>query len=92
MLDAMLADPDCAALVAELSLLQQHCDDIRAHIRTCLDKLERKGREAELQGLIAQLKAAEYEKRDDDARRLNVRINELRMRKAGMPLPVSTPQ
>jgi DNA primase len=92
MLDAMLADPDCAALAAELSLLQQHCDDIRAHIRTCLDKLERKGREAELQGLIAQLKAAEYEKRDDDARRLNVRINELRMRKAGMPLPVSTPQ
>jgi DNA primase len=92
MLDVMLADPDCAALAAELSLLQQHCDDVRAHISTCLDKLERKGREAELQGLIAQLKAAECEKRDDDARRLNVRINELRMQKAGLPLPVPAPQ
>jgi len=60
MLDAMLADPDCAVLAAELSLLQQHCDDVGVHIRTCLDKLERKGREAELQGLIVQLKAAEY--------------------------------
>lgn len=92
MLDAMLADPDCAVLASELSLLQQHCDDVGAHIRTCLDKLERKGREAELQDLIVQLKAAECEKRDDDARRLNVRINELRMRKAGMSLPAPIPQ
>jgi DNA primase len=91
-LDAMLADPDCAALAAELSLLQQHCDDVIAHISTCLDKLERKRRESELQSLIIQLKAAENEKRDDDARRLNVRINELRMRKAGVPLSASTPQ
>jgi DNA primase len=92
MLDALLADPDCAELAAELSLLQQHCDDVGVHIRTCLDKLERKGREAELQGLIAQLKAAESEKRDDDARRLNMQINELRMRKAGVPLPVPVTQ
>jgi DNA primase len=91
-LDAMLADSECAALAAELSLLQQHCDDVTTHIRTCLDKLERKRREAELQSLIVQLKAAEYEKRDDDARRLNVRINELRMRKAGVPMPAATPQ
>ena len=91
-LDAMLADSECAALAAELSLLQQHCDDVTTHIRTCLDKLERKRREAELQSLIVQLKAAEYEKRDDDARRLNVQINELRMRKAGVPMPAATPQ
>jgi DNA primase len=86
-LDAMLAEPDCAALAAELSVLQEHCDDVAAHIRACLDKLDRKRREAELQTLIIQLKAAESEKRDDDVRRLNMRINELRMRKAGMPLP-----
>lgn len=91
-LDAMLADSDCAALATELSLLEQHCDDVGAHVRDCLGKLERKRREADLQDLIVELKAAECEKRDDDVRRLNMRINELRMRKAGVPLPASTPQ
>jgi DNA primase len=92
MLDTMLGDVDCAALATELSLLEQHCDDLGAHVRECLDKLERKRREMDLHNLIVELKAAECEKRDDEVRRLNVRINELRMRKAGMPLPVSTPQ
>ena len=91
-LDAMLADSDCAGLATELSLLEQHCDDVGAHARDCLGKLERKRREADLQDLIVELKAAECEKRDEDVRRLNMRINELRMRKAGVPLPASTPQ
>jgi DNA primase len=91
-LDTMLADADCAALATELSLLEQHCDDLGAHVRECLDKLERKRREMDLQNLIVELKAAECEKRDDEVRRLNLRINELRMRKAGLPLPASTPQ
>jgi DNA primase len=91
-LDTMLADPDCAELATELSLLEQHCDDVGAHVRDCLGKLERKRRETDLQNLIVELKAAECEKRDDDVRRLNMRINELRMRKAGTSLPASTPQ
>ena len=91
-LDAMLGDPQCTALATELSLLEQHYDDVDSHTKECLDKLERKRREMDLQDLIVELKAAECENRDDDVRRLNLRINELRMRKAGMPLPASTPQ
>lgn len=91
-LDAMLADADCAALATELSLSEPHCDDLGAHVRECFDKLERKRREMDLQNLIVELKAAECAKQDDEVRRLNVRINELRMRKAGLPLPASTPQ
>jgi hypothetical protein len=85
-LDAMLADGEIAGLATELSLLEQHCDDIAAHSRDCLEKLERKQRDAELRRLITELKAAEADQRDDDVRRLNLRINELRRQKAGVPV------
>lgn len=91
-LDALLADADCTALATELSLLDQHFDDVSVHARDCLDRLERKSRETEMQRLILELKTAECERRDEDVRRLNMRINELSMRKAGMRLPASTPQ
>jgi DNA primase len=84
LLDAALADPDCGPVATELSLSELHFDDEAAHLRGCLERLERKGREAALGELIVQLRAAEREGRSDDARRLNAQVNELRVRKAGL--------
>ncbi len=83
LLDAVVTDPDCGSLVTELSLLEQHYDDVQAHIGGCMEKLERKRRERVLRELIEKLKAAEREGRGEDARLLNVQVNELRQRKAG---------
>jgi len=85
LLDDLLKDPECESLASELSILDQHFDDMAAHIRDCFDTVERKRREARLQGLIMELKAAEHDKRDEEVYRLNMQINELRMRKAGVP-------
>ncbi|QOJ34646.1 MAG: DNA primase [Nitrospira sp.] len=84
-LDDVLEDADCAPLATELSMLEQHYDDVPAHIAGCLDTLERRGRERALGVLIQELKAAERERREDDVRRLNQQINEMRMQKAGAP-------
>lgn len=83
LLDAVATDPECGSLVTELSLLEQHYDDVPAHIRGCLEKLEQKRSEHVLRELIEKLKAAEREGRGDDARQLNMQVNELRQRKAG---------
>lgn len=83
LLDVAVDDPDCSALATELSLRDQHFDDIPAHIKACLDRLERKRAEQALRELIVQLKTAEREGRWEDARTLNAQVNELRMRKAG---------
>ena len=83
LLDAVVTDPDCGTLVTELSLLEQHYDDVQAHIRGCVEKLERKRHELALRELIEKLKTAEREGRGEDARLLNVQVNELRQRKAG---------
>ena len=80
-----MEDPDCGALAMELSLRDDHFDDEQAHIKACLECLDRKRAEQVLWDLIAQLKTAEREGRVEDARRLNVQVNELRMRKAGTP-------
>ena len=85
LLDAAMDDPDCGALATELSLRDDHFDDVPAHIKACLECLDRKRAERELRDLTAQLKAAEREGRVEDARALNMRVNELRMRKAGSP-------
>lgn len=84
-LDACMGDPDCGALATELSLRDDHFDDAPAHITACLDCLDRKRSEQVLRELIARLKTAEREGRMDDARMLNMQINEVRMRKAGTP-------
>jgi DNA primase len=83
LLDAALDDPDCGALATELSLLDQHFDDVPAHVKACLDRLDRKRAEQALRELIVQLKTAEREGRWEDARTLNAQVNELRMQKAG---------
>jgi DNA primase len=64
---------------------EDHFDDIPMHIAACLDCLDRKRSEQVMRELIARLKTAEREGRVDDARLLNMQINEVRMRKAGTP-------
>lgn len=85
MLDESLDDPDCRALATELSLRDDHFDDVEAYIKACFDCLDRKRSEQALRELIARLKTAERQGRADDVQMLNVQINELRMRKAGTP-------
>ncbi|HEY5626894.1 MAG TPA: hypothetical protein VIR79_03020, partial [Nitrospira sp.] len=85
LLDTIVDDPDCGAVATELSMREEHFDDVRAHIKGCLDTLERKRAEGLLRELIVQLKVAEREGRVEDALLLNARVNELRMQKAGQP-------
>lgn len=85
LLDAALNDPDSAALATELSVRDDHFDDVSAHIKACLDGLDRKWSEQVLRGLIGRLKTAERAGQVEEARMLNVQINEWRIRKAGAP-------
>lgn len=82
-LDAALADPVCASLATELSMLEQPYDDVRRHVADCLERLERKELEATLSRLIAQLREAEQAGRMEEAQRLNDEVNALRLRKSG---------
>ena len=83
LLDVVADDPDCGSLATELSMREDHFDDVRAHVAGCLETLDRKRAEAVFRSLIVQLKAAEREGRAEDARVLNAQVNELRMHKAG---------
>lgn len=85
LLDAAVGDPECGALATELSLRDDHFDDVPAHIKACLERLEQKQAETALRDLIARIKTAEREGRTEDARILNLEVNELRLRKAGRP-------
>jgi len=85
LLDTIVDDQECGSLVTELSMREEHFDDVRAHIQGCLDTLDRKQAEGALRDLIMQLKVAEREGRIEDAQALNARVNELRMQKAGRP-------
>lgn len=84
-LDRSVGDPDCGPLVTELSLRDDHFDDEPAHVKACLDRLERKRSDQTMRELIARMKTAEREGRTDEVGLLNVQINEIRMRKAGAP-------
>ncbi|MDH5739063.1 MAG: DNA primase [Nitrospira sp.] len=84
-LDQLVDDPDCGALVTELSLRDDHFDDELEHAKDCLDRLDRKRSDQAMRELIAKLKTAEREGRADEAGVLNVQINQIRMRKAGTP-------
>ena len=85
LLDVAIDDPDCGTLATDLSLREEHFDDVAAHIKDCFERLDVKRTQQGLRDLIAQLKTAEREGRVDDARMLNMQVNELRMRKAGTP-------
>ena len=52
MLDEAAADQTCGPLATELSLSEPYIEDLQAHVRGCLDRLERKGREHRLSELI----------------------------------------
>lgn len=82
-LDEALADTACATVATELSMLEQHYDEVRQHVTDCLDRLERKKLEGALGRLIAQLRVAEQEGRTEDAQRLNDEVNALRLQKSG---------
>ena len=85
LLDAVVGHPDCGSLATELSMREDHFDDVKAHVAGCLETLDRKRAEAMFRSLITQLKAAEREGRAEDARKLNTQVNELRMQKSGRP-------
>ncbi len=85
LLDLTADDPDCGALATELSMRDDHFDDVPVHIKACLDSLDRKRAEQILRDLIARLRTAERAGQVEEARELNVQINELRIRKAGVP-------
>lgn len=82
-LDDALADPECGPVATELLLSDRHYEDISAHVRGCLATLEKKRQASALSELIVKLRLAEREGHTEEARRLNVEINELRLRKAG---------
>jgi DNA primase len=85
LLDAVADHPDCGSLATELSMREDHFDDVQAHVAGCLDTLDRKRAEAVFRDLITQLKAAEREGRVEDARILITQLNELGIQKAGRP-------
>lgn len=84
-LDQLVDDPDCGALVTDVSLRDDHFDDESEHAKACLDRLDRKRSEQAMRALITKLKTAEREGRADEVDLLNRQINEIRMRKAGTP-------
>jgi DNA primase len=84
LLDAAVGDPDCGALATELSVRDDHFDDVPVHIKACLDGLDRKRAEHFLRDLIARLKIAERAGQVEEVRMLNVQINEWRIRKSGV--------
>ena len=85
LLESAVNNPDCGDLATEFSVRDDHFDDAPVHIKACLDRLDRKWAEQILQGLIGRLKTAERAGQVEEARMLNVQINEWRIRKAGAP-------
>ena len=91
LVDDAVADAECGPLATELAMADRHYDDIQEQVRGCLERLDRKRREAALGELIVRLRAAEQEGRIEDARQLNAQVNELRLRKAGSQPVVPNP-
>ncbi|BCA53568.1 DNA primase [Nitrospira sp. KM1] len=85
LLSMAIDDPVCGQAASELSMRDEHFDDVRTHVQDCLDTLDRKRTEEFMRTLISQLKAAERDGRLEDVHALNSQINELRSKKAGRP-------
>lgn len=83
-LDQAVADPTCGELAVELSMSDYHFDDVAAHARGCLERLEQKRNATALSVLIARLRVAEREGRSDEVQALNGEINQLRKKKSGI--------
>ncbi len=76
-------DEACRTLIAQLTVSNDHFDDIPAYISGCLEALERKHLRSQLDQLIVQLRSAEQENHQEDVERINEEINRLRGQKAG---------
>jgi DNA primase len=87
-LDEAVGDPICGELAVELSMSENHYDDVQAHARGCLERLARKQDATTLSALIARLRVAERDGRADEARALNGEIKRLREKKAGIQTQV----
>jgi DNA primase len=85
LLEESSADPDCGPMAVELALSEDYFEDLTAHVRGCLETLERKRRETAMRELITKLRAAEQDGRVEEARLLNAQVNELTMNRAGLP-------
>jgi DNA primase len=90
LLDEAMTEPDCGSAVTEFSMSERHFDDVAAYVNGCLETLERKRREQALEELIIRLRTAEQEGRTEEARRLNAQVNDLRVKKAAVPLSPAT--
>jgi DNA primase len=90
LLDEAMTEPDCGSAVTELSMSERHFDDVVAYVNGCLETLERKRREQALEEIIVRLRTAEQEGRTEEARRLNAQVNDLRLKKAAVPVSPGT--
>jgi len=88
LLDDAVGDEVCGDLAIELSMSEFHYEDVQAHVRGCLERLDRKQDAATLSALIARLRIAEREGRSEEVRALNGEINRLRDKKAGIQAQV----
>jgi DNA primase len=83
LLEEASADADCGPMAVELAMSEHYFEDLDAHVRGCLETLDRKRGETAMRELIVKLRAAEQAGRVEEARLLNAQVNELRMNKAG---------
>jgi DNA primase len=77
-------DSECAPLVAQLTVVDQHFDDVETYIQGCLTVIERKRLQANLDTLITQLRKAERDGQQNEVDRLNLQIDHLRGQKAAL--------
>ncbi|MDT7043431.1 DNA primase [Candidatus Nitronereus thalassa] len=88
--EALLAEAamnqDFSALVAQLSVSEQHFDDCRDYVKGCLNVLERRRLKTTLDELIARLRIAEREHHVEQIAEINAEIDSLREQKAGLAI------
>ena len=82
LLDEVVGDSECGAVATELTLADDHYEDLQAYIRGCLETLQRRQRESRLAELIAALRSAERDGHREEALRSNAQVNELRVEKS----------
>ncbi|MGD9852606.1 MAG: DNA primase [Nitrospirales bacterium] len=78
----LTADPALESAVSQLCVWDLHLEDIADHIQGCLRTLEAKWLQRNLEGMIARLKTAERDGRQEEVNILNAEINALRGKKA----------
>ena len=83
---ALGEDPAYESVVAKLSVWDLSQDDLHAYVRGCLRTLGNNRLKHQLDELIGQVKVAEREGRQDDARVLNLQIREIGNQKAGLTI------